>query len=73
LAAGISGPEFSLGVVTGVAGVNQIRIATDPGHPNCAIIYQEAAVNAGPLYSVALDPTRNALDSTNTADRANCA
>ena len=73
LAAGISGPEFSLGAVTGVAGVIQIRIATDPGHPNCAIIYQEAGVNAAPLYSVALDPTRNALDSTNTADRANCA
>jgi MSHA pilin protein MshA len=72
-AAGISAPEFSLGVVTAVAGVNQIRIATDLGHPNCAIIYQEAIINGAPLYSVALDPTRNALDPTNTTDRANCA
>ncbi len=72
-AAGISAPEFSLGAVTAVAGVNQIRIATDLGHPNCAIIYQEAIINGAPLYSVALDPTRNALDPTNTTDRANCA
>jgi MSHA pilin protein MshA len=71
-AAGISVPEFSLGAIVGGAGVNQIRVATDIGHPNCAIIYQEAAVNAAPLYSVATDPTRNALDPTNMTDRANC-
>lgn len=73
-AAGISVPEYSLGAVLGVAaGVNQIRIATDIGHPNCAIIYQEAAVNAAPVYFVASDITRNALDPTNMTDRANCA
>ena len=71
-AAGIAAPDFSLGAVTGGAGVNQIRIATDIGHPNCAIVYQEAATNAAPLYSVAGDPTRGALDPSNATDRANC-
>jgi MSHA pilin protein MshA len=72
-AAGISAPEYNLGAVTGVAGVNQIRIATDVGHPNCAIIFQEAAINGAPLYFNGGDPTRNALDPTNVIDRANCA
>jgi hypothetical protein len=48
-----------------VAGVNQIRIATDAGHPNCAVTYQEAAVGGAAVYSVPLDPA-------NPADRANC-
>jgi MSHA pilin protein MshA len=64
-AAGISAPDFNVGTVGAVAGVNQIRIATDPSHPNCAVIYQEAAVNGGPVYS-------NALDSADATDRANC-
>jgi MSHA pilin protein MshA len=71
-AAGISFTEYGLGVVTGVAGVNQIRIATDIGHPNCAIIYQEAAVNAAPLYSNAGDTTRDSLNASSQVDRANC-
>jgi MSHA pilin protein MshA len=71
-AAGISVPDYSLGAVTAAAGVNQIRVATDLAHPNCAIIYQEAAVNGAPLYSVAVDPTRASLDPTNPVDRANC-
>jgi MSHA pilin protein MshA len=64
-AAGISAPDYNTGVVTAVAGVNQVRVASDINHPNCAIIYQEAAVNAAPVYS-------NALDSANVIDRANC-
>jgi MSHA pilin protein MshA len=71
-AAGISVPHYSLGAVTAAAGVNQIRVATDLSHPNCAVIYQEAAVGAAPVYSVAVDPTRGALDPTNPVDRANC-
>ena len=47
-AAGISSPDFNVGVAAPVAGVNQIRIASDPSHPNCAIIYQEALVNGRP-------------------------
>src|SRR5690242_13538713 len=45
-AAGIAQPDFNIGLVTAVAGVNQIRIATDASHPSCAVIYQEAAVGA---------------------------
>jgi MSHA pilin protein MshA len=65
-AAGVAAPDFNVGAVIAVAGVNQIRIATDPGHPNCAITYQEAAVGAAPVYS-------NPLDPSNATDRANCA
>jgi MSHA pilin protein MshA len=64
-AAGIAPPDYNVGAVTAVAGVNQIRIATDSGHPNCAVIYQEAAVNASPIYSISLDPNL-------PFDRANC-
>ncbi len=56
-AAGIAGPDYSVGTPAVVSGVNQVTIATDPGHPNCAIIYQEAASGAAPVYSVPLDPT----------------
>lgn len=64
-AAGISAPDFNVGAVTGVAGVNQIRISTDSGHPNCALVYQEAAAGTSPIYSISLDPS-------NVTDRANC-
>jgi MSHA pilin protein MshA len=64
-AAGVAAPDFNVGAVTTVAGVNQIRIATDAGHPNCAITYQEAAVGGAPVYSIPLDPS-------NATDRANC-
>lgn len=64
-AAGISAPDFNVGPVGAVAGVNQLRIATDAGHPNCAIIYQEALVNSAPTYSTALDPA-------DVQDRGNC-
>ena len=64
-AAGVSAPDFNIGAVSAVAGVNQIRIATDVSHPNCAILYQEAAVNGAPVYSIPLDPS-------NATDRANC-
>jgi MSHA pilin protein MshA len=65
LAADIAAPHFSVGSVTGVAGVNQVRISSDSGHPNCAVTYQEAASGSAPVYSVA-------LDSANPTDRANC-
>jgi MSHA pilin protein MshA len=65
-AAGIAQPDFNIGLVTAVSGVNQIRIATDVSHPNCALIYQEAAIGASPVYSLALDPNL-------AADRALCA
>ena len=64
-AAGVAAPDFSIGAVTAVAGLNQIVIATDAGHPNCAITYQEAAPGASPVFSGALDPA-------NAADRSNC-
>jgi MSHA pilin protein MshA len=64
-AADITVPNFNVGTVIGVAGVNQIRISTDNGHPNCAVVYQEAAPGAAPIYT-------NALDPSNAADRANC-
>jgi MSHA pilin protein MshA len=64
-AAGISSPDFNVGVVTPTAGVNQIRIASDGNHPNCVVIYQEAAAGASAIYSIALDSALN-------ADRANC-
>ena len=64
-AAGITSPDFNIGVATAVAGVNQIRIAADGTHPNCVVTYQEAAINGGPIYSLALDPNL-------MADRANC-
>jgi len=65
-AAGISAPDFNIGLVTPVSGVNQIRIASDASHPNCVVVYQEAAIGASPIYSIALDPNLN-------TDRAFCA
>jgi MSHA pilin protein MshA len=66
LAADIAAPDFALGAVTPMGGgLSQIQISTDSGHPNCAIIYQEAATNAAPIYT-------NALDPSNPTDRANC-
>ncbi|HTS54889.1 MAG TPA: type II secretion system protein [Burkholderiales bacterium] len=64
-AADISVPNFNVGAVTGVAGVNQIRISTDGGHTNCAIVYQEATAGSAPIYT-------NALDPANPTDRGNC-
>ena len=64
-AAGISAPDYNTGTVGAVAGVNQVSVSSDINHLNCAIIYQEAAVNAAPVYS-------NALNSANLTDRANC-
>lgn len=65
-AAGVSSPDYNLGAVTTVAGVSQIIIATDAGHPNCAITYQEAAAGGAPVFSAPLDPS-------NATDRSNCA
>jgi MSHA pilin protein MshA len=64
-AADITAPNFNVGAVTGVAGVNQIRISSDNGHPNCAVVYQEAAAGSAPIYT-------NSLDPSNATDRANC-
>jgi MSHA pilin protein MshA len=63
-AAGVSAPDFNFGAITNVAGVNQIRISTDIHHPNCAVLYQEAAPGGAPVYSIPLDPS-NATDRTN--------
>lgn len=65
-AAGVSSPDYNLGAVTVVAGVSQITIATDAGHPSCAITYQEAAAGGAPVFSAPLDPS-------NATDRSNCA
>lgn len=66
LAADIAAPDFAPGAVTPIGGgLSQIQISTDSGHPNCAIVYQEAATNAAPIYT-------NALDPSNPTDRANC-
>jgi len=64
-AAGIAAPDFTIAVPTAIAGVNQIRISTDAGHPTCVLTYQAAAVNASPIYSISLDPNL-------PFDRANC-
>jgi MSHA pilin protein MshA len=64
-AAGIAAPDFNIAAPVSVAGVNQVSIATDVGHPSCAVIYQEAAPGAAPVYSIALDPS-------NSTDRLNC-
>jgi MSHA pilin protein MshA len=65
VAAGISAPDFNIAAPVPVAGVNQLTISTDAGHPNCAVTYQEAAAGAAPVYSIPLDPTNN-------SDRNNC-
>ncbi len=64
-AAGITNPDYSVGAPAVVSGVNQVTIASDPGHPNCAVTYAEAAAGAAPVYSVPLDPT-------DTVVRNNC-
>jgi MSHA pilin protein MshA len=64
-AAGISAPDYNIGVPTPAGGVFQVRIASDVNHPNCALTYQEAAPGLAPIYSIPLDPTNN-------TDRANC-
>ena len=58
-AAGIAAPDYNVGAPAVVAGVNQVTIATDAGHPNCAITYQEAAPGAAPVYSIPLDPDQH--------------
>ncbi len=63
-AAGVSSPDFNLGVPSAVAGVNQIVISTDVSHPNCSVLYQEAAPGGAPVYSIPLDPS-NATVRTN--------
>jgi MSHA pilin protein MshA len=65
-AAGISAPDYNVGVPIPAGGVFQIRIASDINHPNCAVTYQEAAPGLAPVYSIPLDPSSN-------ADRALCA
>jgi MSHA pilin protein MshA len=62
-AAGVSAPDFNIGAVSTVAGVNQVRISSDINHPDCAILYQEAAPGGAPVYSIPLDPS-NATDRT---------
>lgn len=63
-AAGISAPDYNIGAVTPVSGLNQVVISSDVNHPNCAVVYQEVAVGAAPVYSIPLDPS-NATDRTN--------
>jgi MSHA pilin protein MshA len=65
VAAGIASPDFNLGTVTNVSGVNQIVISSDPSHPNCSVFYQEAAPGLAPLYGLP-------LDSTDATHRTNC-
>jgi MSHA pilin protein MshA len=65
IASGIASPDFNLGTVAPVSGVNQITISTDVNHPNCAITYSEAAVGGAPTYTVPLDPSL-------ATDRAKC-
>ena len=65
MAAGIGAPDFSVGAVTPVAGVNQIVLASDPEHPDCAVTYQEAAAGLSPVYSAP-------LDASSATDRAKC-
>lgn len=65
LGAGVATPDFSVGAIVDVAGLKQIRISADIYHGNCAILYQEAAANGAPVFSIA-------LDSGNLVDRANC-
>ena len=65
VAAGIAAPDYSVAAPVVVAGVTQVNVAADAGHPNCAVTYQEAGSGAAPVYSVPLDPT-------STTDRNNC-
>ena len=65
VAAGIAAPDYNVAPPVSVAGVNQVTIATDAGHPSCAVTYQEAAPGTAPVYSIPLDPT-------STSDRVNC-
>ncbi len=66
VAAGLTPPDFYIGPPVAVAGVNQVTISTDAGHPDCAVTYQEAAPGAAPVYSPPLDP------ASNGADRSKC-
>jgi MSHA pilin protein MshA len=65
IAAGIAAPDYNVAAPVSVAGVNQVTISTDAGHPNCAVTYQEAAPGTAPVYSIPLDPTNN-------TDRTSC-
>jgi MSHA pilin protein MshA len=69
-AAGISAPDYNVGAPTPAAGVFQVRIASDAGHPNCAVSYQEAAPGLAPIYSLPLDPNPNSAQGV--IDRAAC-
>ena len=66
VAAGVSAPDFSVGAVTSVSGANQISLASDLDHPDCAVVYREAGVGTAPVYSATLDPG-------SATDRAKCA
>jgi MSHA pilin protein MshA len=64
-AAGISAPDYNVAAPVTVAGLSQVTISTDIGHPLCAITYQEAAPGTAPVYTLPLDPV-------NQTHRANC-
>jgi len=66
VAAGVGAPDYSVGAVASVAGVNQVSLASDADHPDCAITYQEAGAGMQPVYGLPLDPT-------SATDRAKCA
>lgn len=62
-AAGIAGTEYAIGPLS--SGANQIRIAADDGHPDCAVVYFEAGAGKAAGFSRLLDPS-------NADDRSNC-
>jgi len=65
VAAGLSAFDFPASAPATVSGQQQISIQSDINHPNCSVIYREAAANGAPTYGDPLNPS-------NTTDRSNC-
>ena len=65
LAAGLTNIDFPVTAPSSVSGLQQITVQSDANHPNCSVIYREAAINGAPTYG-------NPLDPSNATDRANC-
>jgi MSHA pilin protein MshA len=65
-AAGITSPDFNVGVPTGASGgLFAVIISSDLNHPLCAVTYTEALAGTSPTYTNALNPASTSIDRTN--------
>ena len=64
-AAGITAPDFNVGVPTASGGPFAVIISSDLNHPLCAVTYTEAVAGFSPTFTNALNPASTSIDRTN--------